>query len=199
MEPTPDAHYRQLFERAKPYLDTRCNDVHTAMAYEFARQLLAHYPAADERIVLTAIILHDIGWKLVPEDEQLSAFGPKMSNPALRRVHETEGARLARGILCELDYQRTAIDEVVAIIDGHDTREQALSLNDKLVKDADKLWRFTPTGLRIDSQRFATPAQEYVRWLATQIEPWLFTAEAQQIARQYMAGSPWPDESTSPL
>ena len=33
------------------------------------------------------------------------------------------------------------------IIDGHDTRDHALSLEDSLVKDADKLWRYTRFGL----------------------------------------------------
>jgi len=39
--------------------------------------LLAHYPEADEEIVLPAILLHDVGWKMVPEEKELNAFGPK--------------------------------------------------------------------------------------------------------------------------
>ena len=37
---------------------------------------------------------------------------------------------------------RRVVEEVVAIIDGHDSRRHALSRNDELVKDADKLWRY---------------------------------------------------------
>jgi hypothetical protein len=41
-----------------------------------ALQLLDHYPAADESVVLPAVILHDVGWKMIPAQEQLTAFGP---------------------------------------------------------------------------------------------------------------------------
>ena len=73
----PDSVYDEIYKQAKPYLDTRHNDVHTSLSYDFARRLLAHYPDADEEVVLPAIILHDVGWKMVPEEKQLNAFGPK--------------------------------------------------------------------------------------------------------------------------
>jgi len=46
-------------------------------------------------------------------------------------------------------YDDATIGQVVAIIDGHDTRPEARSLEDMLVRDADKLWRFTPAGVGI--------------------------------------------------
>lgn len=183
-----DDPYRDLYQRALPWLDTRCNDLHTRIAFEQARLLLACYPDADESVVLTAIILHDVGWKMVPEADQLSAFGPKMTQPALQRLHETEGARIAAVILSELGFDAIRRDEVVAIIDGHDTRATSLSLNDALVRDADRLWRFTPTGLRIDAQRFAMNPAEYRAWLEDRIDEWLSTPEAKRLARAYLAG-----------
>ena len=33
--------------------------------------LESFYPEADEEIVLPAVILHDVGWKMVPEEKQL--------------------------------------------------------------------------------------------------------------------------------
>ncbi len=114
--------YQALYQRAQPWLDTRSNDLHTRIAFEQARLLLTSHPDADESVVLTAILLHDVGWKMVPETEQPSAFGPKMSKPALQRLHETEGARIAVEILSELDFDAARRDEVVAIIDEHDTR-----------------------------------------------------------------------------
>lgn len=182
-----DAPYRDLYQRALPWLDTRCNDLHTRIAFEQARLLLASHPDADESVVLTAIILHDVGWKMVPETEQLSAFGPKMSKPALQRLHETEGARIASAILSESGFDASRRDEVVAIIDGHDTRATSLSLNDALVRDADRLWRFTATGRRIDAQRFGMNPAEYQAWLADRIDEWLSTSEAKRLARAYLA------------
>ena len=72
-----DAIYDEIYRKAEPYLDTRQNAVHVSLSYDFACRLLDLYPTADIEIVLPAIILHDVGWKKVPEEKQLSAFGPK--------------------------------------------------------------------------------------------------------------------------
>lgn len=180
--------YGNIFDLAAPYLDTRSNDVHTSISFQMALQLLDHYPAADESVVLPAVILHDVGWKMIPEQEQLTAFGPNMSNPDLRCRHEREGARIAGDILKKLAYDPEKTAEIVAIIDGHDSRDAPLSLNDKLVKDADKLWRFTPEGVEIDHRRFGFARKVYLAWLDKQIDGWMNTPEAKQIARRQLAG-----------
>lgn len=185
---TLDERYRVLFGRALPYLDTRCNEIHTIVACEQARLLLAQHPDADEFVVMSAVILHDVGWKAVPEDEQSAAFGPHMSKPALQRLHETEGARIAAAILRELDFDAEKLQEIVAIVDGHDTRGAALSRNDELVRDADRLWRFTPEGLRIDSQRFRMEPAEHAAWLRIRIDSWFSTPEAKRLAHRYLDG-----------
>src|SRR3546814_5085217 len=64
-----------------------------------------------------------------------------------RSAHEIAGARIAREILTDLDHPGEEIDEIAAIIDGHDSRAEAISIDDACVKDADKLWRITPHGL----------------------------------------------------
>ena len=187
IKPQPDAAYDEIFRKAGPYLDTRRNDVHVSLAYEFARRLLAFYPNANEDIVLPAVILHDVGWKRVPEEKQLSAFGPKANDKKTQRIHETEGVKIAEEILTSLNYDEEKIREILSIIDGHDTRQEALSLNDQLVKDADKLWRFTPAGVDIDHARFSIPRDRYAEWLGTVIDDWFFTPEAREIAQAALA------------
>ena len=140
-------HHQPIWQAARPYLQTRSNDRHTRYCYVFAQQLLKLHPDADAEIVLPTLLLHDVGWSTVPEDKQLLSFGPNMRYPELRRQHETEGVRIATEILSELGYDSTQIKPITAIINGHDTRKESLSLNDSLVKDADKLWRYTPFGL----------------------------------------------------
>ena len=181
--------YTELYERAKPYLDTRQNDVHTGVVYGFALRLLEKYPAADEAVVLPAVILHDVGWKMIPEDQQVKAFGPKMKDADLRRIHEVEGVRIAGEILAAAGYDAARRAEILAIIDGHDSREMALSLNDQLMKDSDKLWRFTRTAVEIDHRRFGMELREHLTWLGQQIESWLFTPEARLIAHATFAES----------
>jgi len=179
-----DTIYDRIYKKAEPYLNTRQNDVHVQIAYDFAQRLLTHYPEADEDIVLPAILLHDVGWKMVPEEKQLSAFGPKGKDKKTQRIHEIEGVRIAREILISLRYDEEKIREILTIIDGHDTRLKGLSLNDKLVKDADKLCRFTPTGVNIDHTRFGIPRDSYLDWIAPMIDDWLFTPEAKDMARK---------------
>jgi hypothetical protein len=174
--------YDEIYKEAEPYLDTRQNDIHVSLSYDFARRLLAHYPEADEEIVLPAILLHDVGWKVVPEEKQLNAFGPKIKDKRVQRFHEKEGVRIADEILTSLNFDKEKKREILSIIDGHDSRQEALSLNDKLVKDADKLWRFTPCGVDIDHTRFGIPRDSYMEWLDTVIDDWLFTTEAKDMA-----------------
>lgn len=175
--------YDEIYQRAASFWDTRHNDVHMPLAYDFAKRLLTSYPQADEAVVLPAILLHDVGWKMVPEEKHLNAFGPKATDKASNRLHETEGVRIAAEILATLDYDAAKTQEILQIIDGHDSRLEALSLNDKLVKDADKLWRFTLTGIDIDHRRFGVALGAYLDYLDNKIEEWLFTPEAKAMAR----------------
>ena len=179
--------YDKIYEEANPYLDTRYNDIHIALSYDFVKRLLKSYPQADENIVLPAILLHDVGWKMVPEEEQSGAFGPEVKNHEVQRLHEIEGVRSAGDILNKLNYPKDETHEILDIIDGHDTRLEALSLNDKLVKDADKLWRFTTTGVDIDHVRFGIERIPYMIYLEDRIKDWLFTRAAEEMASEALA------------
>lgn len=125
--------------------------------------------------------------KVIPEERQLDAFGPNMREPELRRKHEIEGARIAGEILAEAGFAPDLIEEIQTIIDGHDSRKGLLSLSDMLVKDADKLWRFTPTGVTIDHRRFGIDLDEYLPWLGRQIDRWFFSVEAREMAQEVFA------------
>jgi HD domain len=174
---------RSIYLRARAYWDTRFNDLHVPVAYAFARELLLAHPEADRDVVVPAILLHDVGWKSIPEDQQLRAFGVEVRDEALRRFHETEGARIAAEILSVVGVAPARRDTIVRIIDGHDSRLEALSLEDALVKDADKLWRFTPTAVDIDYRRFQMPLGDYLPWLGRQVDRILLTSRGAQIAR----------------
>jgi len=176
--------YDTIYEKAKPYLTTRYNDIHIALSYDFTRRLLKYYPQANESIVLPAILLHDVGWKMVPEGKQSGAFGPEVKNHEVQRFHEIEGVRIAGEILSKLNYPEDEIHEILHIIDGHDTRLEALSLNDKLVKDADKLWRFTPIGVGIDHARFGIERFAYMDYLEDRVKDWFFTNAAEKMASE---------------
>jgi len=181
--------YAEVWAAALPYMRARRNDVHIPLSYGYAERLLAAHREADADVVLLGILLHDIGWAVVDQEAiYRDAFGPGMMESEVRIAHEREGARLARAILDPLGYPAGLVEEVAAIIDGHDTRAEALSRNDELVKDADRLWRFCVTGVALASEWWAMTPREYVAHLEPQLERF-FTAAAASIAREELAVS----------
>ena len=137
--------------------------------------------------MIPAIILHDIGWSLVPEDRQLTACGPNVQDPELTKVHEQEGARMAGEILAGLGWPQARVDEIVDIVSGHDTRLGSRSLNESIVKDADKLFRLSLRGFPIDCERFELDPAAHLEWLEERVEGWFFTATARRLAREEIA------------
>ncbi|UCE34565.1 MAG: HD domain-containing protein [Deltaproteobacteria bacterium] len=175
--------FEKIWELAEPYLDTRDNTIHTRISVRLAYQLLDR-EGGDPAIVIPAIILHDVGWKAIPENLHLAAFGPKATSPELNRVHEVEGVRIAKEILEQVQYDHGRIEEILEIIDGHDSREEPLSLNDKLVKDADRLSRYAKEIFHIDMQRYNHTYEEELNRIRSQLEKWFFTRSAKRIARK---------------
>lgn len=176
-----DDRYALIFALARPYLETRHNVIHTEIAYSFACSLL-DAEGGDEDVALPAILLHDVGWKRVPEELHLKAFGPAVNDLELNRIHEVEGAKIAREILNKVGYDAALTDEIAEIIIGHDSRREPFSLNDAIVKDSDKLWRFSDEALKVDPVRFGIDPIVHVAWLKEQIEGWFITATAKRTA-----------------
>ena len=182
--------YDTVWLAALPYLRARKNDVHIPLSYGFAVQLCQQHPQADPDIVLPTIILHDTGWAVIDERTIFEqGFGPNMMESEVRRQHEIEGARIARELLTGLSYPVPAIEEIDTIIDGHDTRRAALSLNDELVKDADKLWRFTVTGIAVACDWFRLTPAQYAAHLEGDIADHLFRPWSCEVARETLATS----------
>lgn len=173
--------FKKIRQLSKPYLDTRHNDVHTAISTQLAFELLKK-EGGDEDIVIPAVILHDTGWKRVPAELHLKAFGPRATEPELNRLHEVEGVKIAEKILQKLEYDPHKIKMILEIIDGHDSRSEPLSLNDMIVKDADKLWRYSKSGFTIDIERFDESKEEGLERLRCNISGWFFTAAARKMA-----------------
>jgi len=181
--------YDQIYAASEPYWQTRSNEIHLPMAYDYAKQLLAAYPQADESIVLPAILLHDIGYFNVPEETHLNglAGAPKGWSPDVTRLHEMEGMRLAGEILAHLNYPPEKIAAIQKIIDGHDSNPPPHSLEDALVKDADKLWRFTITAARICRYWNNQTPQQYMDYCEAKIPTWMLTDKGRELAQAAMA------------
>jgi muconolactone delta-isomerase len=176
-----DSFYNTIYNKAAHLLKIRLNTLHTRVSYHCALNLLAA-EGGNPRIVLPAILLHDVGYSQLPETEIKDSFGPKIKKPELQRRHELEGVRLAGKILRKMDYPADMIQRVQAIIDGHDTRETAHDINDMIVKDADKLWRYSYEGFYLNYQWFDLTPQAYMDRLISKIPVWFFTKTAKTSA-----------------
>ena len=171
-----------IWEKALPYLDVRSNDVHTLHSYVMVQQLLKCYPEGNPEVVLPAMLLHDTGWKKIPLDKILQSFGPNNKYPELQRQHELEGVIIAEEILWELNFDQSTIKEITDIIDGHDTNKEARSLNDTIVKDSDKLWRYTAHGIQTIQGWFTISKGEVLDILENFVLPTFHTKQAEIIA-----------------
>lgn len=177
-----DAIEEKIYLLAKPHLVTRHNDVHTRIALDFALRLL-ETGEGDRRVVLPAIILHDVGWVRVPEAILPMAFGPG-ADMSLARIHEEEGVKIAASILKEVGYDSSQVAEILQIIDGHDTRADAVSINDQVVRDADKLSRYARSEFWLWLKKFRLTPEESLRALELLIEQWFFLPAAKEMARE---------------
>jgi HD superfamily phosphodiesterase len=175
--------YQKIFEKAKPFLRTRKNLIHTRIALQYALKLLEQ-EKGDEGVVIPAVLLHDVGWKAIPEKLHLTAFGPNPSNPKLARVHELEGAKTAQRILNDLRYPSKKVNEIYRIIRGHDSRKRPISSSDRIVKDADKLWRYSRRGVKVETERFNVQRSIYLDFLEKITNEWFLTPTARGLAKK---------------
>lgn len=180
-----------VWQAARPFLRTRANDIHLPLSFHFAELLLDHHPEADALVTRLAILLHDTGWARVDE-ERIISEGFRSENPMqsdIRVLHEEEGCNIAREILPPLGYSTEVIEAVCAIIDGHDTDPQHSGIEDAIVRDADRLWRFQPTGMAFSALWFGKTPQEIRLRLEDTIYEQLITPEARVIAEIELARS----------
>lgn len=180
----PDiARFDPVWRATEPYLRARKNDIHVPLSFDWCQRLLEHYPEACRDVCSLAIILHDIGWHAI-DMERILAEGFRGENTLqsdVRYLHETEGVRLAKPILADTGFGHLT-DQVCEIIDGHDTRPEPRHLNDSIVRDADKLWRFEPAAVGIVADwRQMTPSA-YCHRLRTKVLPQLETEAARAMA-----------------
>jgi len=183
-----DVVYERIMDLADPYQDKRDDKGHARITLEYATKLVA-LEHGEEDIILPAIILHDIGWSQMPASIIKVILTPGeflQDEYKVRCAHEQEGVKLAAGILTEIEYPQYKIDEILEIISEHDTRKGFISKNEGLVRDADKLWRFSKTGFEADVRRSGRSRPEQVQILTELlVKPdYLFSGFARQLAME---------------
>jgi CRISPR/Cas system-associated endonuclease Cas3-HD len=177
----------KIWQAAQPYLDVRSNDEHTLYSYSILKRLIEFTPEGEADVLLPAILLHDTGWKMIPADKILHAFGPNNKYPELTRQHELEGVEIAKQILSKLGYPSVLVEKITAIIDGHDTTKVARSTNDALLKEADKLWRYTTHGIKTIQGWFNISETEVLDILENFVLPTFLTENGLMMAKMMLS------------
>jgi hypothetical protein len=175
-----------LWNAAKPYLDVRNNDEHTLVAYGLGKALLELIPEANADVVLPAIVLHDVGWKRIDPDLLLLAIGKNPTRKDLVRDHELFGVDIAREIMTAHGVEASLAQSILTIIDGHDTVKEARSIDDAVMKDADKGWRTTRHGMRIIQGWYGWEPLEYVSSLEKVSLPYMLTDPGRAVAAAFL-------------
>ncbi|WP_419662898.1 metal-dependent phosphohydrolase [Desulfosarcina variabilis str. Montpellier] len=168
-----------IFIEAKAYLSVRNNEMHTRNVIDFAFKLLQE-ESGDRDIVIPAAILHDVGWFKISSNNIKKAMGPN-GDISIVRAHEAEGVKIARVILQKYLESDRKMSEILQIISGHDTRKEALSINDKIVKDADKLSRYDANFTTL-ADIIDLSIQEMFYLLETNLSKWFFLPLSKRIA-----------------
>ncbi|MEK7275630.1 MAG: ATP-binding protein, partial [Candidatus Desantisbacteria bacterium] len=179
--------FESILERAKTYCRDETDFIHLVTALEMAEKLI-HLEGGSEGIVIPAIILHDTGWHNFSEDEERKARKVclRLEDVILNHQHEIEGGIVAQKILSELNYPKKDTDQIIEIIQWHDTRTNAISKEDSLVKDADKLSRYVPKCFDLFCSKLHYTEDEFYDFLNSNLERWFFTDSAKFLAREYL-------------
>lgn len=173
--------YRRVFDLARPHLQTRDNEAHTLISAAYTLALLE--TGGEKEVALPAILLHDIGWSKVPEEMHLTSIGPNATTPEAVKTHEAEGAAMAEKILADLAYPPDRIALISNIVLNHDTGGECSCLEEKIVRDADKLFRFSPEGFPLTVGWYGFDPLTHLAWIEARIPSWFLTPLGFELAR----------------
>ena len=165
-----------LYDLATPFLVVRGDLDHTRTAHQFCLNLL-EAEGGDKRIAEPAVILHDVGWSTLTPEQIKMAFGVRAAGERahrLNRIHEVEGAVIAGRLLRDQGYDPIFIEQITLMIGRHDSGNHPESMEEKILKDSDKLWRFSGCGFWHEIKRQDLDSLELYRYLEKRRQAWFF-------------------------
>ena len=175
---------KTIYALAGPYLKTRNNETHIRIVLQFGFELLKHLNA-KRSIVIPAIILHDVGYSKLSADT-LQQWCNDPWNYKLTKIHEMEGAKIARNILEQTHYDPELTDIICRMIGCHDTGGYTTVVEEQIMRDSDKLCRYTETAFKLDIVLYNLTLQEHYDRLESSIDEWFYLPLSKQIAREHL-------------
>lgn len=188
--------FKDFFLKALPHLHARTTDVHTAISLSYLDRIIdLHTDKANRRVVALGLILHDIGWSALSEQEIIDSLadykGLELSDTSMgpKERHATEGVKVSERLLDEFKFEPalSAEDrkEILDIVLYHDHVEK-LSNNGKLATDLDRIWSFTHENFWQDTIRKDVLPKQYLINLTKDSETYFATKAGLTIAKQLL-------------
>jgi HD superfamily phosphodiesterase len=185
----------RLKEKARPYLQKGRPDDwdHTLRAIEYGKALLKE-EKGDPEVVITALVLHDIGWSRVPFDDFVQAPPEKKKETPSLKEHMVQSAVLAREILESLDFPKDKKELVLKIIAVHDLPDVIENFPEPeavLVMEADRLDRFGEESLKRYRKMFGERyLKEGRRFLLEGSRTWFRTPTGKKMVQEILGQDP---------
>lgn len=179
--------FESIFEKAKKYYRDTNDLIHIKTASQLAMDIISK-EGGNERIIIPAVILHDTGWHLFSYEEEKKArrITRKLDEIELTHKHEVESSCIAEKILSDINYPDDEKAQILRIITYHDTKTMPESKEDAIVKDADRLSRYTPECFEMFCNKLDKTKEEFFEILNLHIENWLHTDTAKFLSRIYL-------------
>jgi len=188
--------WKDFFLKALPYLGARTTDVHTAICTSYIDKIIElNGGEVNRRVVALGLILHDIGWASLPEQDIIDSLsdykGLELSNTSLgpKERHASEGVKVAKRLLDEFEFYPPLSEEdkqeILDIVLLHDTPEK-ITTNGQLATDLDRIWSFTHENFWQDTIRKDVSPGQYLKNLTKDSETYFFTQAGLTIARQLL-------------
>jgi HD superfamily phosphodiesterase len=184
----------QLWSRALPLIKKgRPGDVeHTRSALALGKKLLAK-EGGNPRIVIPALILHDVGWSRVNYADFITAEPDVKKDTESIKRHMRYGAQIATDILNDLGWEPDLVPSISGIIAVHDAPDVIQSMNDlnaTLVFEADWLDKYSPDRQEVflNVVKDHEALEELKQFLDANKSQWFRTKAARELLHQITSG-----------
>jgi putative nucleotidyltransferase with HDIG domain len=181
--------------------DLRNDEGHALVVTKFAGRLCKKLDA-DKSIVIPAAILHDMGYYGMDKELITRLMEGKLPLEMAKKIkeqHMERGEKFAEKILKDANYESKLIEIIVRIIKNHDSDKECFCIEEKIVRDADKLWRFSDLGFEVDVKRRNITREKWLEYLEGNISKkgYFQTKEARKIAKKELKNIKNSDPKTN--
>ncbi len=192
-----------FFKFILPRLHARTTDVHTAICLSMLDDFSNHLKLSFRQryLVGIALILHDVGWSTLAQEEvaaSLGVKGLKLSKSASqpKEKHALVGSQIASQVLSQFSFDLTPDitseekDLIIKCVLFHDKPWEVAGMNlpleVKALVDLDHIWSFTRQNFWQDTVRKGVKPADYLENLRQDLPSYFVTEFGRQKAMQML-------------